>query len=66
MPSRKCREGDLVFVRATVLEACSDGFKVLIHDGIAINIWLPVSEIARQEDIHLLRPLSREHPPKRR
>ena len=58
MPSLKCLPGDTICVRATVIEACSDAFQVVVDDGtsMAITCWVPVSECARHEDVHLLKP----------
>lgn len=59
MPSRLYQAGDIVFVRAVVLDPCSDVFQVRIEDypKIAITTWVPASEIAKAEDIDRLRPL---------
>ncbi len=59
MPSRLIQAGDLVFVRAVVIDPCSDLFQVRIEDypKFAITTWVPASEIARSEDIERLRPL---------
>jgi hypothetical protein len=64
MPSWKCRAGDTVFVRATVLEACSDTFNVAIDDfvGFALRVWVPASECARHEDIGELKPIRHNNP----
>lgn len=53
MPSRKCLPGDEVYIRAVVLQACSDMFQVRIEDfpSVVITTWAPASEIARAEDI---------------
>jgi hypothetical protein len=53
--------GDTVFVRATVLQACSDAFQIRIEDfpTITITTWAPPSEIAKVEDIALLKPIRR-------
>lgn len=51
--------GDEVFVRATVILACSDAFQVRIEDypsGMAMTTWVPRSEVADQEDIAFLKP----------
>lgn len=56
MPHRRCREGDEVFVRAVVLEAASDAFRVRIEDHpvMTVTTWVPVSEVAKPEDIGAL------------
>jgi hypothetical protein len=61
MPYRDCQKGDEVFIRATVLEACSDAFQVRIEDftSLTITTWAPVSEIAKAEDIARLKPVRR-------
>jgi hypothetical protein len=53
--------GDEVFVRATVLEACSDAFQIRIQDfpTMTITAWAPRSEVAKAEDIVLLKPMRR-------
>lgn len=53
LPHLKCGLGDTIYIRATVLEACSDYFKVRIEDfpSIAITTFVPVSEIAKADDI---------------
>lgn len=60
MPSRSCQAGDTVFIRAVVLEAGSDMFRVVVEDhrNIAIAVWLPACEIARVEDLGALRPFA--------
>jgi hypothetical protein len=65
MPSRKCREGNIVFVRARVLTAGSDYFQVRVedHPRFAITLWAPAREIARLEDIPVMRALRREPDP---
>lgn len=59
MPYRMYQAGDVVFVRAVVLEACSDFFQIRIEDfpRYAITTWAPVSEIAKAGDIARLRAL---------
>lgn len=61
IPHLHLREGDEAFVRVTVLEACSDYFKVIVEDypNLAVTKCVPVSEIAKASDIHLLRPIRR-------
>ena len=61
MPYRGYQKGDQVFIRATVLEACSDCFQVRIEDfpTVTITTWAPVSEIAKAEHIILLKPMRR-------
>ena len=50
--------GEVVFLRARIIEPTIDMFKVRIEgQGYALTTWAPVSEIAKAEDIHLLRPL---------
>lgn len=58
MPYRTVQAGETVFVRATVLNPCSDTFQIRIEDYpyYAFTVWAPVSEIARAEDIGLLLP----------
>ena len=58
MSHLNCQQGEVVFIRATVLQACSDAFQVRIegYPGLAITTWAPVSEIAKAEDIALLKP----------
>jgi hypothetical protein len=60
-PHLNCREGDVVFIRATVLEACSDQFQVVIDDrlGLSVTAWLPAAEIAKAEDMGHLKPMRR-------
>jgi hypothetical protein len=64
MPSRTCQAGDTVFVRATVIEAASDYFQILIDDGkfMSITSWAPACEVARFEDIGQLKPIRRGWP----
>ena len=59
MPHLNCQEGDIVFIRATVLRACSDAFQVRIEDfpTLTITTWAPSSEIAKAEDIPLLKQI---------
>lgn len=61
MPHLNCREGDIVYIRATVLSACSDAFQVRIEDypNLVITTWAPAREIAKAEDIHLLKAMHR-------
>jgi hypothetical protein len=61
MSYRNCREGDVVFVRATVVHACPELFQVRIedHPSLTVTTWLPASEIAKAEDIAALRPMRR-------
>ena len=62
MPSRKCQAGETVFVRALVLEACSDTFRVRIEDNsssMVVTTWVPAGEIARHEDIGELKLIRR-------
>ncbi len=61
MPSRSCQAGDTVFIRATVLEAGSDYFQVLIDDGLKFSItaWVPAVECAPAAEVHLLKPIRR-------
>ena len=63
MPYRGYREGDEVFVRATVLVAASDCFKIRIEDHpvITITAWVPVSEVAKASDIGQLAPPRRAY-----
>lgn len=60
-PSGKCLPGDTIYVRATVLQAGSDCFQVLIDDGFRLSItsWVPSGECARHEDIGQLKPIIR-------
>jgi hypothetical protein len=63
MPYRKCQAGDTVFVRALVLEACSDAFQVRIEDDrMALTTWVPSSECALAADIGELKPPRRASP----
>lgn len=59
MPSRLYQAGDIVFVRAVVIDPCSDVFQIRIEDypKISITTWVPASEIAKPHDIARLRPL---------
>lgn len=61
MPSRSCREGDTIYIRATVVSAGVGFFQVLIDDGVALAIttWVPSRECARHEDIAELKPIIR-------
>lgn len=61
MPSRKMLPGDTGYVRMTVLEACSDAFRVSIDDGytMAVTAWVPARECSRHEDIAEMRPIIR-------
>jgi hypothetical protein len=61
MPYRTYQSGETVYIRATVLQACSDAFQVRIEDypNLTITTWAPVSEIAKPEDIARLRPVRR-------
>jgi hypothetical protein len=61
MPHRNYQSGETVYIRATVLQACSDAFQVRIEDypNLTITTWAPVSEIAKPEDIARLRPVRR-------
>ena len=56
-PHLKCTEGDVVYVRAVVVEAASDFFKIRVQDqpNWDIPVYVPVSEIAKFEDIPALR-----------
>jgi hypothetical protein len=60
MPSTRCREGDVVFVRAVVLQAAEGLFEVRVEDraSIGVTIWVPARELARAEDIGLLKPIN--------
>lgn len=61
MPSGVYREGDTVFVRATVLVAAAGAFQVVVDDGVsmALTQWVPSRECARIEDIGRLPPIRR-------
>ncbi len=61
MPSRNCKAGDIVFVRATVIEAASDAFQVLFDDGgqFSETRWVPARECAKLEDLGLMKPIRR-------
>lgn len=61
MPSRSCQAGDTVFIRATVIEAGSDYFQVLVDDGkyLSITSWVPAGECSKHEDIGQLKPIRR-------
>ena len=61
MPQWKYLPGDTVFVRATVVEAASDYFKVCIEDDATMSIttWVPIGELARREDLDQLKPPGR-------
>jgi hypothetical protein len=61
MPSRNCQAGDTIFVRATVLEAGSNYFQVLIEDNstLSVTAYVPASECAKHEDIGQLKPIHR-------
>jgi hypothetical protein len=50
------KRGDELFVRAQLIEACSDAFQISIEDypRFAATVWVPVREVARREDIDLL------------
>ena len=58
MPSRLYQAGETVYVRATILVAQSDAFQIRIEDfpRVSITAWAPPSEVARFEDIGLLKP----------
>jgi hypothetical protein len=58
LPSGKCLPGDTVYVRAQLLQAGSDGFQILIDDGVRLSIttWVPARECAKLEDIGELKP----------
>lgn len=64
MPCRKVVTGDTVFIRATVIEAGSDYFQVLVDDVLKFSItcWVPARECARHEDIGELKPPRRANP----
>lgn len=53
IPHLNCTEGDVVFVRATVIEAASDFFTLRIENfpRYIFTTFAPVSEIAKREDI---------------
>lgn len=59
MPSRLYQAGDVVFVRAVVIDPCADLFQIRIEDypKFAITTWVPASEIAKPQDIERLKPL---------
>jgi hypothetical protein len=59
MPSRSCQAGDTIFIRATVLEAGSNYFQVVIEDNhtLSITAYVPASECAKHEDIGQLKPI---------
>lgn len=59
MAHLKCRAGDVIFVRAVVLEAASDCFQVRFDDGgyYVLTTWVPAGECAKAEDIGELRPI---------
>lgn len=60
MPYWSITEGDTVFVRALVIEAASNGCRVVIEDPQwKTTIWVPPSELARRQDIDELRPIRR-------
>lgn len=61
VPYLHCHAGDLAFVRATILETCSDAFKVRFEDypRFICTQWVPATEVARAADIGLLRPIRR-------
>jgi hypothetical protein len=57
IPHLNCQEGDIVFVRATVIQAASDFFEIRIEDypNWVVKAHVPVSEVAKAEDIAGLR-----------
>jgi len=59
LPHSVCAKGDTVFIRATVIEACSDAFKVRIEDypNLIITTWVPAGEVSRAVDIGNMRPM---------
>lgn len=59
IPHLNCTEGDVVFVRATVVEACSDFFTLRIENfpKYKFTAFAPTSEIAKREDIDAMPPL---------
>jgi hypothetical protein len=61
-PHLNCTEGDIVFIRATVIEAASDFFKIRVEDypNWVVTAYVPVSEIAKAGDILDLRAPRRE------
>jgi hypothetical protein len=57
MPHWRCREGDIVFVRAAVLEAASDFFVLRTEvPSCRITFYAPAREVARLEDVRMMRP----------
>lgn len=50
--------GDIVFIRAVVIEAMPDLFQVRIEDfpNLSITTYVPASEIAKLDDIDGLKP----------
>jgi hypothetical protein len=56
-PHLNCQEGDTVYVRATVVQAASDFFEIRIEDypNWVVKAHVPVSEVAKAEDISGLR-----------
>jgi hypothetical protein len=61
MPHLSCQPGDVVYIRAEVVEACSDAFQVRIEDfpSMATTVWVPASEVAKQGDIDRMAPMRR-------
>lgn len=62
MPHREVNDGDEVFIRAQVLQACSDAFQVRVLDypNMAVTVWVPARECAKAEDIGRLLPQRRD------
>lgn len=58
MPHLNCKEGDIVFARATVVEAASDYFKLRFEDypQYVITACVPAREVAKLEDLERLLP----------
>jgi len=58
-PHNSCAKGDIVFVRATVVEACSDAFQVRFEDypTLVVTTWVPAREVALAADVDKLPPL---------
>lgn len=59
IPHLNCTEGDVVFVRATVIEAASDFFTIRIENfpRYVFTTFAPPSEIAKREDIDAMPPI---------
>lgn len=53
VPYRDVQNGDMVFVRAQVLQACSDAFQVQVCDFpfMTVTCWVPARECSKVEDI---------------